>query len=305
MILCCGEALIDMIPTTAASGEMSYTPHPGGAVFNTSIALGRLGADVGLVSGVASDPFGELLTARLEKDGVDTSRLILSDRLTTLAMVHLKDGSATYSFYDENSAGRMIAADDAPKISSDVKALFFGGISLAAEPSADTYASLLSRWAPQRTVMMDPNIRPGFIADEARYRARVAQMIAKTDILKVSDEDLAWISDKADTEDAARALLLQGPSIVVVTKGRDGALAMTASDQIEVPSETIEVIDTVGAGDTFNAGFLYELKRRNALHLLPDLTVLEAALRTGAKAAAINCTRSGASPPTLVELNSA
>ena len=143
MILCCGEALIDMIPDQAGAGGSAYRPHPGGAVFNTAIALGRLGAPVGLLSGVSTDPFGQQLHDSLARDGVSTELLIRSDRLTTLAMVHLIDGSATYSFYDENSAGRMISTADMPALPDQVSALFFGGISLAAEPGADTYAGLL------------------------------------------------------------------------------------------------------------------------------------------------------------------
>ena len=133
MILCCGEALIDMIPTPppTTAGPDGFVPHAGGAVFNTAIALGRLGAQVGMLSGLSSDMFGRQLVDGLKASHVDVSHLVVSDRPTTLAFVRLVGGHATYDFYDENSAGRMITPGDMPALSAEVSALYFGGISLA------------------------------------------------------------------------------------------------------------------------------------------------------------------------------
>lgn len=193
MILCCGEALIDMIPTPTDIGTDGFVPHAGGAVFNTSIALGRLGVQVGLLTGVSNDMFGQQLTEALKASHVDASHVIRSDRPTTLAFVRLQDGHATYSFFDENSAGRMLGLDDLPQISEDVSSLYFGGISLACEPGAKTYAALLAREGQSRAVMIDPNIRPQFIEDVDIYRTRLQGMMAQADIVKVSDEDLNWM----------------------------------------------------------------------------------------------------------------
>ncbi|MCL4170037.1 UNVERIFIED_CONTAM: hypothetical protein GTU68_055173, partial [Idotea baltica] len=192
MILCCGEALIDMIPKPTTAGPDGFVPHSGGAVFNTSIALGRLGVSAGLLSGVSRDMFGQQLLAELSASHVDSTQVVTSDRPTTLAFVKLTDGHATYSFFDENSAGRMLVPSDMPDLPDSIDALFFGGISLACEPGADAYADLLAKSTQNRVVMMDPNIRPTFIQDEARYRNRLDAMIALTDIIKVSDEDLDW-----------------------------------------------------------------------------------------------------------------
>ena len=302
MILCCGEALIDMILAKTAAGEDAYIPRPGGAVFNTAIALGRLGVRTGFLSGVSTDPFGERLAAALAADGVDASRLIRSDRPTTLAMVHLKDGAATYSFHDEGSAGRMISADDAKDPPKDAKTLFFGGISLAAEPAADAYAEMLARWRAGRMVMIDPNIRPAFIRDEARYRARLSAMFALSDIVKVSDEDLAWLTGRDAVEAGAREILGSGPATVIVTKGEKGATAFTETGALSVPARQVECVDTVGAGDTFNAGFLAALAERGALRRDPGEQDLMAALALGAAAAAVVCTRTGADPPRRKDL---
>lgn len=306
MILCCGEALIDMIPVKDAAGRTAYTPHPGGAVFNTAIALGRLGGSVGLLSGVSNDPFGEQLKSALTTSDVHTDLLIRSDRLTTLAMIHLQNGSATYSFYDENSAGRMIHPQDAPALPPTVTTMFFGGISLVNEPAADTYADFLSRWRAGRTVMLDPNIRPGFIQDATQYRDRLHHMIALADIVKMSEEDLNWFDQDAQPLAAARKLLDLGPRVVIMTQAETGAVAITAEGEDHMPAFVVETVDTVGAGDTFNAGFLFELGRSGALEQMPERTPsrsdLTAALRTGAMAAALCCARAGANPPRIEEL---
>jgi fructokinase len=171
MILCCGEALIDMIPAPTQSGRDGYVPHPRGAVFNTAIALGRLGTPAGLVCGISRDMFGRLLLAELAASGVDSALAIAVNRPTTLAFVELTDGHASYSFFDERSAGHMMQPQDMPALPDAMIAMLFGGISLACEPCGDAYAALCAREADRRVVMLDPNIRAGFITDTARYRA--------------------------------------------------------------------------------------------------------------------------------------
>ena len=192
MILCCGEALIDMLPRQGENGEQTFLPCAGGAVFNTAITLGRLGTKPGFVSGLSSDLFGKILMDGLKSSGVDYAQCALSDRPTTLAFVALTNGQAEYAFYDENTAARMLDESDLPDIGEEVTALFFGGISLAVEPCALAYETFCLREAGNRTVMLDPNIRPGFIKDEATYRARLENMLKTADIVKVSDEDLVF-----------------------------------------------------------------------------------------------------------------
>ena len=143
MILCCGEALIDMLPRTTTDGVDAFAPFPGGSVFNTAIALGRLGEASGFFSGLSSDLFGDMLRDSLSASNVDHGPAHVSDRPTTLAFVRLIDGQATYAFYDENTAGRMLTAADLPDTPAD--ALFFGGISLVAEPCGSAYDALQAR----------------------------------------------------------------------------------------------------------------------------------------------------------------
>ena len=299
MILCCGESLIDMLPRTASTGEPAFAPVAGGAVFNTAIALGRLGAPAGYFGGLSTDLFGAVLETALTASRVDYTLSVRSQRPTTLAFVTLTDGHAQYAFYDENTAGRSLTEADLPLLGDETEALFFGGISLVSEPAADTYAALCAQ-AGERLVMMDPNIRPSFITDPERYRARLAQMLARADVVKISDEDMAWLGT------TPAELIAGGAALVLETRGAAGVLAVSAGGELAVPAEKATVVDTVGAGDTFNAGFLAGLWRdgllsRASLRAAP-LEALQPAIVLGAKAAAVTVSRAGANPPWDTEL---
>ncbi|WP_187428832.1 Fructokinase [Roseobacter fucihabitans] len=308
MILCCGEALIDMIPQPTQGAQTCFTPHAGGAVFNTAIALGRLGSKPGFVTGLSRDLFGVQLAQALEESHVDCDLVIRSDLPTTLAFVELNDGQARYTFYDENTAGRSLSPDHLPDIPASVTALYFGGISLISEPCADFYAALALREAPGRAIIIDPNIRAAFIRDEVLYRARLDKMIAVADIVKVSDEDLDWIIPGPEAlATKARKLRAQGPHAVIVTRGGDGALAFGAGDEaVEVPAKRVSIVDTVGAGDTFNAGVLASLMAAGLLSKarMKDIgpSAMRAALMHGACVAAVTVSRAGANPPWAHEL---
>lgn len=306
-IFCCGEALVDMLPEVLADGRAAFSPHPGGSVFNTAIALGRLGMDVGLVTGLSSDFFGDLLREALAESGVDARYAVVSDQPTTLAFVRLDAGQARYRFYDEQSAGRMLEVSDMPALPESASALFFGGISLACEPAADAYAALAER-SEGRVIMVDPNIRPGFIENDVRYRDRLRRLFAVADVVKVSDEDLAWLEPGAESMAGQVAgLRRQGAGLVLVTRGGEGVEAwLPDGGQLHVPVVPVEVVDTVGAGDTFNAGFLACLASNACLTrgflAAPDAEVLTEAIAWGARVAGLTVQRAGANPPWREEL---
>ena len=306
MILCCGEALIDMLPRETTNGENAFAPYAGGAVFNTAIALGRLEAKPGFFCGLSSDLFGELLIDTLHASDVSTDLSPRPDAPTTLAFVRLQDGHATYTFYDENSALTSLREGALPAITSNVDAMFFGGISLAAGPSAQAFEALMLREAPSRVTMIDPNIRPSFIKDRAAYVERIRNMMAAADIVKLSDEDLLWLEGEGDIAAHAKALIKRGTKLVLITQGAEGATAYTATSTVFVPSQKVSVVDTVGAGDTFNAGVLFALQQGGLLskEAIASITddALVAALEMGAKCAAITVSRAGANPPKLSEL---
>ncbi len=307
MILSCGEALIDMLPRTTTLGEPAFSPYAGGAVFNTAIALGRLGAPSAFFSGISTDMLGEILTDTLAASNVTTDLCARSNRPTTVAFVKLVNGQASYAFYDEATAGRMLSQDQLPTLPADISTLFFGGISLVNDPAASTYEALQSREAGSRVIMIDPNIRLGFIAgQEDSYRARITRMVERSDIVKLSDEDLHWYAGSGDLAALARGIMAKGPKVVFITEGAKGAHAITAREQRFTPSRKVEVIDTVGAGDTFNAGVLAALHKRGVLTKAGvaslDAAALDAALELGTKAAAVTVARAGANPPWAQEL---
>jgi fructokinase len=306
MILCCGEALIDMLPRQTTAGEAAFAPYAGGAVFNTAIAIGRLGAPAGFFTGLAQDFFGQMLADTLAASNVDASLCARAARPCTLAFVRLVDGQASYAFYDEGTAGRMLDVADLPALPDSVEALFFGGISLVGEPCGTTYEALMLREAPARVTMIDPNIRPGFITDEPAYRARIARMIAAADIVKLSDEDLHWLDGAGDIAALAGAILTRGPKLVLITEGATGAWGFTRDLAVFAPARKVTVADTVGAGDTFNAGVLAALHRDGQLAKARLAGLSEAALRAaldlGVAAAAVTVSRPGANPPWAKEL---
>lgn len=305
-ILCLGEALIDMVPRALPEGQ-AFLPCPGGAVFNTAVACGRLGVPTRFLWGLSRDMFGEALAAALAGAGVDASLCPRPDRPTTLAFVTLVEGQARYLFLDENSAGRMLTAAEMPAIPADVGALFLGGISLAAEPCGSAAEALADRAAADgRLIMLDPNIRPGFIRDEAAYRARLGRLLALAHVVKLSDEDLEWLAGPGEIAARAAEVLAPGPRIVLVTRGARGAHAFGRGWDLHVHAPPVTVADTVGAGDTFNAGFLAALAGAGALSpaalaALP-LEAASAALAFAVRAAAISVSRVGADPPWRHEL---
>lgn len=301
MILCAGESLIDMVPQDGA-----FRPLAGGAVYNTAIALGRLGQRTGYLWPISRDPFGQQILTPLAEAGVNTDLCPRTDRLTTLALVTLDNGEARYSFYDEGSAGRMLAPDDLAPLPGSVTALFAGGISLVPDPCGATIEALIADHHARLPVMIDPNIRPFFITDPDAYRARLSRLLPMADIVKLSSDDLDWLYPGMAPDAAARDILATGPKLVLLTGGEAGARAIRAGETVHAPAVRTTVADTIGAGDTFNAGVLASLDRQNLLHktaiarLTPDQ--IHAALTLGAQAASITVSRPGANPPWANEM---
>lgn len=307
MILCCGEALIDMLPRKNADGAEVYQPFNGGSVYNTAIAFGRLGTATGLFAGISRDFFGDGIVAALEAAGVSTRFLKRKDRHTTLALVKLADGHARYSFIDEGSAGRMLEKSDIPALPRSVTALHFGSISLIPEPCGSTYETLLKRNARSRVISLDPNIRPSVIRDRRKHLARLARLIALADIVKVSDEDVAWMTGKKGITATAKSWLKSGAKLVAVTRGGDGVDVFTRRHSLTVEAPKVKVADTVGAGDTFTAGLLAHLSRhgllaKKAIAALDEVQ-LYAATAFAMKCAAVTVSRPGADPPWAHEVD--
>lgn len=300
MILVCGEAIVDLTP--AACGERDgFVPRPGGSPCNVAVGLGRLGAPTGFVGGLSSDPFGRLLAARLVDSHVDLSWATTSDDPTPVAFVVLDDDRVPeYVFHLRGTAMDAVVAPADP-LPHEVAAVHVGSIGLVLGPAGDVAADLLRRAGADRFTTLDPNIRARFAGDRAGYSERLTGWLRSTDLVKVSEEDLAWLHPDADPVEVAGRWLDQGPALAVVTRGRDGAVAVAADGCVEIPGVAVEVVDTVGAGDAFMSGLLGWLAETDALSrdAVASLTADERAdaLRFAATAAAWTCGRAGADPP--------
>jgi fructokinase len=306
MIVSCGEALIDFLPRKDASGADVFRPFAGGSPFNVAIAMSRLGAPAGYFGGLSTDFFGQMLRETLEANGVDLSVADINHRPTTLAFVSLADGNARYAFFDEGSAGRMIEESDLPALPATVEALHFGSFSLAEEPCGSALETLMQREQRDRVIMLDPNIRPTLIKNRDGYIARINRLVEMTDIVKLSEEDLAWLAPGVDFEAFASGWLELGTRLVLLTRGIDGATAISRRASASIEGIAVSVVDTVGAGDTFTAAILAGLKSRELLSK-PAIAALSheqmtEALTFANKAASITVSRAGADPPRLDEM---
>ncbi|GAA1427520.1 carbohydrate kinase [Streptomyces thermospinosisporus] len=303
MIVVAGEALIDLVPQ-GTGALASLTPALGGGPFNTAVALGRLGTPTAFCSRISRDAFGEALLDRLRTTGVDVSAVQRGDEPTTLAVATVgADGSAAYSFYVEGTADRLFTVPDA--LPPGTRAVSFGTCSLVLEPGASAYEQLMRKASAQGVfTALDPNIRPGLIADPDAYRARFRGWLPSVSLVKLSAEDAEWLGGDP------REWLAAGPSAVVITRGGEGLTVHTREGgEYSVPGERVTVVDTIGAGDTVNAALLHGLAVRDALSA-EKLAALGAAgwrelLGFAARAAAITCSRAGAEPPYAHEMGDA
>jgi fructokinase len=310
MIICCGEALIDFIPT---GNNQTYQPCPGGSILNIAVGLGRMEVPVGFLSRLSTDLFGDILEKQLTSNQVDLRYCPRVDGQTTLAFVSI-DVQGTqepqYAFYAEGAVDREMASEDLPlSFPNEVCALHFGSISLVLEPGASTLETLMQREKRRRVITLDPNVRPIVIKDWDAYRARFEGWLSCVDILRLSRADLDLLYPGKDIESHLPQWFGLGVSLVILTQGMDGSKGyLPNGTTVFVPAQMVHVKDTVGAGDTFFSAFLaylYEkgyLTDRKALSNIPQAE-LQACLSFATRAAAINCTRDGADPPYRHEMD--
>ncbi len=308
MFLVCGEALFDFfLESEAGPASATYAARAGGSPFNVAIGLTRLGREAGLLTGLSRDLLGQRLVQVLEAEGVSTRYAIPTDRPTTLSLVGLDAaGVPAYQFYDNGSADTGVTPADLPALGPEVAGLHFGSYSLAAAPVADAMAAL-ARGKGGRFVSVDPNVRPTVEPDMDVWRARLDVLLPLADLVKISAEDLALLRPGTTAEAFAADVTAAGASLVVVTDGGEAASGWTSTGlhATAVPPR-VKVIDTVGAGDTFQAALLARLlgdgdEPKAALGGL-DEGGLARLLDYAARAAAITCSRRGADLPRAAEL---
>jgi fructokinase len=296
-----GEALIDLVPH--AEGELRA--HAGGGPYNTARTLGRLEQPVHYLGCLSEDGFGRELRSQLEQDGVALDAVVATRKPTTLALAELDPaGVATYRFYtDGTSAPALEPGEALTALPPRVEMLHVGTLGLVMEPTALALQAVVEAVSASALVMVDPNCRPTFIPDRDAYRRSLAATLRHAHVVKVSLEDLDYLEPERGPEDAARALLEDGPAVALVTLGGDGALVLTAGAEARVAAPRVEVADTIGAGDAFGGGFLawWRLRGYGRAELADD-DALRAATAFACTVAARTCERPGASPPRLAEV---
>lgn len=306
-VVVAGDALVDLTPARTVTGDTAYQPRPGGSCLNVAAGLGRLGVPTGLLARISEDHFGDLLRAHLTESGTQLTHVLTTADPTTLAAVRLcDDGSATYSFHANGAADRGLrpehldALPDGGRLPQGA-ALHVGSLGMVLEPLASTLDGLLRREAGERLVSLDPNVRPSLIADRARYLRRLTEWVALADVVKASEEDLAWLHPGEPYELVAERWLASGAKLVLVTLGARGAWAAGRAARAHMSAPAVEVVDTVGAGDAFTAGALAHLHRTGRLGKdgVAELSAGEISglLAYAVAVAADTCTRAGAQPP--------
>ncbi|CAN2171574.1 RbsK Sugar kinases, ribokinase family [Candidatus Nanopelagicaceae bacterium] len=294
----CGEVLIDLIP--GADGVR--VPHVGGGPANTAKALARLGHDVQFIDGISSDQYGVMSRKELLDDEVKLDLALKSDKPTCLAIVSLaENGGASYEFEIDGTATFDFSLDWLPDPSRyKPNVLHIGTLVTVIQPGAEVLYDWAIRVAEFAPIVFDPNIRPAVMGDRDKYQAAVEKWAAISSVIKVSDDDMAWLYPDQKYQDVAQRWINDGAALVVVTRGADGLLGITADGSVEVPGVKIEVADSVGAGDTVGAIIVEAMVDKGILALTGD--VLKATLHRAAVAAGITCSRKGAQPPYKHEL---
>lgn len=297
-----GEALIDIVHTGEGTREL-----PGGSPANVAVALGRLGRKAVLATVLADDARGAAVRHWLAESGVRVvSQTPETGRTSTAAVRLAEDGSADYVF---DLSWDLEAERIASAAAGGSAAVHAGSIATVLEPGADAVEAALHAARGRALVTFDPNARPAITPDVARVLPRVERMVAACDVVKVSEEDLAWYRPGAAPADLARSWAASGPVLAVVTRGAGGSLLVRGDDLIDVPGVPVRVADTIGAGDTYTGALIDALidlgaHGANAREALAALSAeqLRWAASWASHAAAVTVSRPGADPPSRAEL---
>jgi fructokinase len=298
-----GEALVDLVDDDGSRRAVA-----GGGPFNTAIAFGRLDVAVGFLGAISRDAYGAMLAEQLVEAGVDMSLVRWSDAPTPRALVHrLGDGKNEYKFDLSGTALVDLAPEQVPILPDDAWAIHVGTLALAIDPPALAYEALVDREAGRRRIILDPNVRPAVFGDADKYRRRFERISRLADLVKLSEDDAAWIYPGLSAEEVLKLILAFGPTVVAVTRGQQGAIAASGDAFADVAGIPVPVVDTVGAGDSFGAALVAALIDDGAFGLQatqgPDEAVLTRAVSYAVAASAITCTRTGATPPSRAEID--
>ncbi len=308
MLIACGDALIDFVPTRNVDGREAVMPAVGGSCLNVAIGMARLGAPTGFVGGISTDLFGRMIADHAAASDVDLNLATRSDHQTTLAFVRIVAGESHYAFYDAETATRNWTYRRETIPFDEVEAVHVGSTTLVNDQGAAETRALIADARATSTISFDPNCRPNLVKDKPAYLARMAEFAGSADLIKMSDVDFAYLYGDEPHEERARRLLKDGASLVVVTCGARGAFAWRKGPgEVRVPAPKATVVDTIGAGDSFQAALLFALHQQDRLRRARLATIgideLVRALLFAANCAGVTCSRPGADPPWSHEVN--
>lgn len=305
MFVVVGEALVDLV---GQRGGRTFSAHPGGSPANVALGLARLDVPVTLKTCLGRDAFGEMVRAHLQASGVVLDASAAEGTKTTLAIANLAAGIATYDFRIDWDI------DASAPLPVETRCLHTGSLATVVPPGGASVIGMVEREHERGrvTVSYDPNVRPVLLGDVEHARPSIEHLVAMSDVVKVSDEDLRWLYPDRSDEDVAQAWLASGPALVVVTRGGDGVYAASAALELHREAVPTDLVDTVGAGDSFTSGLLDGLHRadliggarRDALAAIDEAT-LSSVVDAAATIAAMTCAKPGADPPTRAEVEAA
>ena len=307
MIVVCGEALMDVFDAGATATGNALDARIGGSPYNVALGLARLAQPVAFCGAVSNGFLGQRLMRSLADEGIDTSCVQRAEAPTSICVIGLDArGVPAYDFYGERGADRQLPLAALDAVPTDARAIHFGSYAMVVEPVGATQRALVEREHLRTLISYDPNVRLTVEPDLQRWRDTLAWMLPRTHLLKISDDDLGLLYPGLAPEAAATEWLAQGVRAVVVTRGDNGALAFTTRANATAAPLKVNVIDTVGAGDTFQAALLTWLAEHGALSsdalAALDSTALQSMLGFASRAAAITCSRRGADLPRRHEL---
>jgi fructokinase len=302
MLLSCGDALVDFLPVKAVDGRDAAVPVVGGSCLNIAVGMARLGAPAGFVGGISTDLFGRIIADHALTSQVDLRYAVRSDHQTTLAFVRTVAGEPQYAFYDEATASRNWTYRPGSIPFDEIEAIHVGSTTIANEKGAAQALAMIEDAAGSTTISFDPNCRPNLVKHKASYVDQMDVFAAAADIVRMSDADFEFLYGGSDYGEKAKSFVAAGASLVVVTRGIKGAQAWhRKAGLVEVQAPTIDVVDTIGAGDSFQAALLFALRAIGRIKTGPlaqlDADELRRALSFAATCAAFTCGRAGADPP--------